>query len=286
LTILKNKILILTICIIFKSTTFFGQNNQHSINTILENIYKDDQNIRADLIKAYSKTQIDSKEIDSLTSLMIKIDKENQLILDSIFLSIGFPKKNYLSDTAYYGLFLCLQHSDKAFRKKHETLIKNAVDQGYMKIEDYALFIDRNLTNEDELQIYGTQQVLTDKGKSYLLPPINGNKLIKNRRKVGLPTLSKEIKNQLDSFNSKNKNFLKTLIIVQNLDGSPVKDVNLQLGNGVKIGSTNDEGIFRAILPSKFLNYYIIFSKDGYTTFPYKIDGKGILLNVYLTKSD
>jgi hypothetical protein len=155
--------------------------------------------------------------------------------------------------------------------------------RGNLKISDYALFIDRNLTNEDELQVYGTQQVITDGGKAYLLPPVNSNIIIKNRRRIGLPPLSTEIINELNLFNSKNQHSIKILIIVQNLNGSPVNEVDFTLGNGVKIGSSNNEGIYRAILPSKFLNYFLIFSKEGYNTFPYKIDGKGKLLNIYMT---
>ena len=148
---------------------------------ILSEVYTSDQKIRREnnIIK-YAKE-----------------DHRNQELVISIIEKCGMPTLNEVTQEQMNAIWLGLQHNaDKKYREKYFPQIEEAVENGDLSKEQYALMKDRILMDEGKPQIYGSQ--------------IKGNKLYKlenpetvneRRKEMGMETIEDYLRNFNIQFN-------------------------------------------------------------------------------------
>lgn len=132
---------------------------------ILNNAYDVDQEIRK------SGMQLESAKVDS----------RNQELVISLLEKCGMPTLEEVNQKEMDAIWLILQHTRKKFRKKYFNLIEEAVENGDLSKQQYALMKDRILMGEGKPQIYGSQIV---SGKLYKLE--SPEKVNERREEVGL----------------------------------------------------------------------------------------------------
>lgn len=257
---------------------------KNSLDTLLKSMYYTDQQVRMDLTDYYNAKNVNLSLKDSLNRRMKIVDSVNSDKLDSILTKMGWPKRMLLSDTGYSGLFLTFQHAEESVKEKHFHLLSNALKSGNILPNHFALSHDRELTTKNAQQKYGTQAVYNASGKLFLLPTINGKKVLRNRRKIGLPELDDHTKQQLKNYSLSRDNNIKILVIVEDIQGAPIKDVEVILGNGFTLGKTDVNGSCKLSVPKRFIQYYILFSKPDYSTTFDRFSGNGNLFYIILTQ--
>jgi exopolysaccharide biosynthesis protein len=148
-------------------------NKKHQI---LSEVYESDQKIRKanEFIK------------------YVKEDHRNQELVISIIERCGMPTLNEVRQEHMTAIWLGLQHTNKKYRKKYFPLIAEAVKNGDLSKQQYALMKDRILMDEGKPQIYGSQ---IKNGKLYKLE--NPETVNERRKEMGMKT----IENYLKHFN-------------------------------------------------------------------------------------
>lgn len=108
---------------------------------ILSEVYISDQRIRREnnLIK-------NAKE-----------DHRNQELVISIIEKCGMPTLREVNQQQMNAIWLGLQHTEHKYRVKYFPLIEEAVKNGDLSKQQYALMKDRILMGEGKPQIYGSQ---------------------------------------------------------------------------------------------------------------------------------
>ncbi|MDX1830521.1 MAG: DUF6624 domain-containing protein [Lutibacter sp.] len=140
---------------------------------ILSEVYESDQRIRKsnELIK-YGKE-----------------DHRNQELVISIIEKCGMPTLNEVTQKHMTAIWLGLQHSNKKNRKKYFPQIEEAVENGNLSKQQYALMKDRMLMDEGKPQIYGSQ---IKNGKLYKLE--NPETVNERRKEMGMGTIEEYLK--------------------------------------------------------------------------------------------
>lgn len=118
---------------------------------ILESVYQSDQRIRMSNVPFEQ---------------FAKEDHRNQEIAISIIEKCGMPSLKEVSRTQLDAIWMALQHTDKKYRKKYFPLIEEAVKNGDLSKQQYALMKDRVLMDDGKPQLYGSQ---IENGKLYEL---------------------------------------------------------------------------------------------------------------------
>ena len=125
-----------------------------------------------------------------------KEDHRNQELVISIIEKCGMPTLNEVTQKQMSAIWAGLQHTNKKYRKKYFPQIKEAVENGDLSKQQYALMKDRILMDEGKPQIYGSQ--------------IKGNKLYKlenpetvneRRKEMGMGTIEDYLRNFNIEFN-------------------------------------------------------------------------------------
>ena len=139
--------------------------NKHQI---LSEVYESDQRIRkANKLIKYAKE-----------------DHRNQELVISIIEKCGMPTLNEVTQKHMTAIWLGLQHSTKKHRKKYFPQIEEAVKNGDLSKQQYALMKDRILMDEGKPQIYGSQ---IKNGKLYKLE--NPETVNERRKEMGMGTI-------------------------------------------------------------------------------------------------
>lgn len=121
-------------------------------------MYVDDQasrgNIMQDIIAKYN---IDTTEV--ARDIELGVDERNRNRLKEIFEEYGFPTRALVGESAMWGIFLMIQHSngDKEWQKSQLVNIEKAVRKGDLDGQSYAYLYDRIKINGGEKQLYGSQ---------------------------------------------------------------------------------------------------------------------------------
>jgi len=118
---------------------------------ILDSVYQSDQRIRMSNVPFEQ---------------FAKEDHRNQELAISIIEKCGMPSLKEVSRKQLDAIWLALQHTDKKYRKKYFPLIEEAVKNGDLSKQQYALMKDRILMDDGEPQLYGSQ---IENGKLYEL---------------------------------------------------------------------------------------------------------------------
>lgn len=88
--------------------------------------------------------------------IMNKIDSVNFRKVEGIISKFGYPGKSLVGEPANTAVFFVIQHSPSQIPKFY-PLIEKAGKEGELPFEYVAMMLDRKLTSEGKLQIYGTQ---------------------------------------------------------------------------------------------------------------------------------
>ena len=118
--------------------------------------------------------------------------KEREKRLERVFAEHGWPTYSIVGREASDATFFILQHANPDLIKKYLPLFINAAKDGEASLPLAATMVDRYLTLEYGVQIYGTQ-VFVDfenaayqKGTRQLVPILDEENLLANRKAAGL----------------------------------------------------------------------------------------------------
>lgn len=169
----------------------------------LDSILQTDQGIREFLDSETSEARKDqlAKELGypkdelkkSAWRIMSKIDSANFKKVERIISKYGYPGKSLVGEPANTAVFYVIQHSPSQIPKFY-PLIEKAGKEGELPFEYVAMMLDRKLTSEGKLQIYGTQiysvQITNPKtGQkeffSYVMPIEDAKNVNKRRKEAG-----------------------------------------------------------------------------------------------------
>ena len=156
------------------------------IDSLLCDIGRKDQAVRADWAKMATGSVTQEEAIE----YALKLDETDSINLASvsrILDTYGWPSG--LSDAANKAIFLVIDHSDLKTMNKYIGLFRDAVEKGYLSMNDLVTMEDRMLMNAGKPQKYGTQAYsLVEDGKTvtYIWPVEDPDKLDALRKSVGL----------------------------------------------------------------------------------------------------
>lgn len=181
------------IIFVFLLATVSGCSNRY--NRILEEVYDKDQEVR----KWTVLSSLTYDEMVTYSTEMALTDSLNQATVFGILDKEGWPAR--LSDKANQAIWLVIDHSDLATRRKYLDLVKAKAEEGVLDKSDYATLNDRVLMEEGKPQIYGTQikitgtiifgeeQTLPQTLPMYLWPVEDPAALDSLRSSIGLPPI-------------------------------------------------------------------------------------------------
>lgn len=177
------------IAFVFLLAALAGCSNRY--NRILEEVYDKDQEVR----KWTVLSSLSYDEIVTYSTEMALTDSLNQATVFGILDKEGWPAR--LSDKANQAIWLVIDHSDLATRRKYLDLVKAKAEEGVLDKSDYATLNDRVLMEEGKPQIYGTQIKITGTiifGEEQTLPmylwPVEDPAALDSlRSSIGLPPI-------------------------------------------------------------------------------------------------
>ncbi|MBP5337018.1 MAG: hypothetical protein J6Y63_05870 [Bacteroidales bacterium] len=177
------------IAFVFLLAALAGCSNRY--NRILEEVYDKDQEVR----KWTVLSSLSYDEIVTYSTEMALTDSLNQATVFGILDKEGWPAR--LSDKANQAIWLVIDHSDLATRRKYLDLVKAKAEEGVLDKSDYATLNDRVLMEEGKPQIYGTQIKITGTiifGEEQTLPmylwPVEEPAALDSlRSSIGLPPI-------------------------------------------------------------------------------------------------
>ena len=156
------------------------------IDSLLCDIGRKDQKVRADWAKMATGSVTQEEAIEYALKLD-ETDSTNLAAVSRILDTYGWPYG--LSDDANKAIFLVIDHSDFKTMNKYIGFFRDAVEKGYLSMNDLVTMEDRMLMNAGKPQKYGTQAYsLVEDGKTviYIWPVEDPDKLDALRKSVGL----------------------------------------------------------------------------------------------------
>ena len=125
-----------------------------------------------------------------------KEEHRNKELVISIIEKCGMPTLNEVTQKQMTAIWLVLQHSTYKHMKKYFPQIEEAVKNGDLSKQQYALMKDRILMDEGKPQIYGSQ---IKNGKLYKLE--NPETVNERRKEMGMKTIENYLKHFNIQFN-------------------------------------------------------------------------------------
>jgi hypothetical protein len=161
----------------------------------LAQIAIDDQKYRLQLDGVREKYGRNSKEHDSLWTIIRSKDSENTIKVCEILDQYGWLGPDKIGAAGNQTLFLVIQHSETAIQQKYLPMMREAVKNKNAKGSSLALLEDRVALREGRKQIYGSQ-LSTDNatGITTLSPLEDPDHVDERRASVGLQPLADYIK--------------------------------------------------------------------------------------------
>ena len=156
------------------------------IDSLLCDIGRKDQAVRAEWTKVATGSVTQEEALEYALKLD-ETDSTNLAAVSQILDTYGWPSG--LSDEANKAIFLVIDHSDLRTMNKYIGLFREAVEKGYLSMNDLVTMEDRMLMNAGKPQKYGTQAYsLVEDGKAviYIWPVEDPDKLDALRKSVGL----------------------------------------------------------------------------------------------------
>ena len=156
------------------------------IDSLLCDIGRKDQAVRAEWPKVATGSVTQEEAIEYALK-MEETDSTNLAAVSQILDTYGWPSG--LSDEANKAIFLVIDHSDLKTMNKYIGLFRDAVEKGYLSMNDFVTMEDRMLMNSGKPQKYGTQAYsVSEEGKTviYIWTVEDPDKLDALRKSVGL----------------------------------------------------------------------------------------------------
>jgi hypothetical protein len=170
----------------------------------LEKIFDDDQKYRMLIDSAEKISGKNSPQMDSLKKIIASQDVKNLSRVTEMIETYGWLGTDDVGRKGNQALFLVLQHSDLATRKKYLPVMREAMERNKAAPTEYALFEDRLLVDEGKEQLYGSQVKFNAGTGSYELYPIEDEANVNVRREeIGLPRLEDYLRQWGIHYNSK-----------------------------------------------------------------------------------
>lgn len=158
--------------------------NQALSNELMSILYSDQQ-VRQEYSEANSPT-----EMKLLSEKMKSIDKENHEKITHILDTYGWVGAEEVGETASLALFLVMQHADLYTQIKYRPMMEQAVMNGKLRPDNFALLIDRIEMRQNRPQIYGTQIIPDDSNEPVVYPIKYIDEVDVRRNELGLVPLS------------------------------------------------------------------------------------------------
>ena len=117
---------------------------------------------------------------------MRETDDKNEARLRHIIASKGWPTQTMVGYKAAGSAWLIAQHGSSAFLKSSLVLMRAAAARGEITPSKLALAIDRDLCNDNQPQLYGSQFRTDSTGKTVPLPIDDPQRLDQRRASMGL----------------------------------------------------------------------------------------------------
>ena len=150
-----------------------------------------DQAYYSDIDIVQKKIGMNSTVEIALWDLKDRINKQNQIELEQLIDTKGWPKVTDVSYTGSTAAFLIIQHSDNEKQKKYLPIIKKLCEQKEADWQSYALMYDRIQVSENKPQKYGSQFKYNEQTKKNEFYPLEDEtKVDEWRKEVGLHPLS------------------------------------------------------------------------------------------------
>jgi hypothetical protein len=189
----------LTILGFFIFNFSFGQNigkaegnHDKLLVALLDTIYSDDQKNRNDQYMQQCqdialKYGSESKELKAYLRIIEDQDSINLIKIEKILNEHGWLGVDIVGDQGNHTIFLVIQHSDLKTQEKYLPMMREAVQKGNAKAQDFAFLVDRVALRKGERQIYGSQIARDpETGKWFVDPLIDPDNVDKRRAEVGL----------------------------------------------------------------------------------------------------
>ena len=139
------------------TNTSFSQ-DYDSIKIQLENIEKENLELRSKVMPTVKKFGFGSPQMDSLDSQILQFDSTALDFVEGIIKKYGWLGKNHIGKVANRTLFLVIQHApNNETRKLYFPLLESSAKNGESELSAMAAMKDRILVQDGEFQIYGTQ---------------------------------------------------------------------------------------------------------------------------------
>jgi hypothetical protein len=169
-------------------------NYDKPLQSLLINIYEEDQKIRREYMAAQKEFGQQSKQVDSLAQEMMYIDSINLIKVTEVLDQHGWVGAEIVGGQANHTLFLVIQHSNLQTQLKYLPMFREAVNKGKASSSSLALLEDRVALGEGKRQIYGSQIGYDNETeKSYVLPLEDPDNVDKRRAAVGLGPISEYV---------------------------------------------------------------------------------------------
>lgn len=152
-----------------------------SLQSVLEEIYERDQQIRVELMGLPAG----DSSLPSLIARMNRIDSTNQVQVEQILADFGWLPRSRVGEKAAGTLFLVIQHSDLETMQRYLPVLRTAVQAGEADPTSAAMMEDRVRMYEGKRQLYGTQarsRPKEDGGTEYFVWPIENPEEVNQRR--------------------------------------------------------------------------------------------------------
>ncbi len=159
-----------------------------SLVAILDTIYRDDQNIRRQIIKNEYRHKIEAMK--ALLKTIREKDSLNVVKVKNILDERGWLGPDVIGEQRNKTLFLVIQHAELETQVKYLPMLKAAVKKGNAKAKSLALLEDRIAIAQGKPQIYGSQLKGNTIGEYYVSPIMDPEHVAKRRAAVGLGPLA------------------------------------------------------------------------------------------------
>lgn len=165
-----------------------------SISTVLDSIYKLDQDIRDYYFDQLNlgKVILGSIEDEKIIDSMKIIDHKNVEAVDGIFNKYGFLGKSLKTPTSRIAMFIIYLHAPIEIKEKIVPAMQKAMEKGEVDRHLYAYMEDKLMLSKSNVQKYGTQYNKVD-GKIVIEDLLHPEKVDEYRKEVGLGTLKEYI---------------------------------------------------------------------------------------------
>lgn len=161
----------------------------------ITNMAETDQKWRAKIIE-YSKAGEKSAKINKICLKIQTIDKRHTNRLKEIVAQYGWPTISLVGKDASNKAWLIVQHADNNlnFQEKCLGLIKKAIHQQNVSLQNFAYLSDRIRVAKSLPQLFGTQFRSNENGQMVPFPVYKQKTLNDRRKRYGLGSFEKNFK--------------------------------------------------------------------------------------------